>query len=89
MSASDEPRTPAEWEAHVASLSGEALHDKVQSANTIAFVLALKERGLSAAEIRGVFELFVRRLVACRELPPAGGYYDLQKMMTELKLAPP
>lgn len=87
MSAVAEPKTPAEWEAHAAALSGEELHDKVRAANTIAFVLALKERGMSAAEIRGVFEIFVRRLVACRELPPAGGYYDLQKMMAELAIS--
>jgi hypothetical protein len=85
----NEPRTVAEWEAYVAALDGEELYEQVKGANSITFVNEIKSRGLNAKEIRAVFESFVRRLVACRELPPAGGYFDLRKIMGELGLKEP
>lgn len=86
---SAEPKTVAEWEAHVAELNGEELYERVKGANSISFVNELRARGLNAKDVRAVFELFVRRLVELRELPPAGGYFDLRKMMGELGLKEP
>lgn len=84
---SADPTTFEEWTAYVDGLDAEVVFDRAESANSVAFVRTLKEQGLDAKQIRGVFECFVRRIVANDDLPPAGGYYDLRRLMDELGLS--
>jgi hypothetical protein len=74
------------WKTYIDGLEPEVVYSKAESANSVTFVRSLKKDGMSAKDIRGVFELFVRRIVANDDLPPAGGYYDLRKMVDELGL---
>ncbi len=83
----DDPHTFEEWSTYIDGLEPDRIYERVERANSVTFVRALREDGLGPKEIRGVFECFVRRIVANDELPPAGGYYDLRRMMDELGLA--
>lgn len=68
----------SEWRAFVEGLSLEDLVDEARKANSAAFMLALRERGYSAQEAHACLELFARRFVALGQIPPAGGYVDLE-----------
>lgn len=81
-----DPHTLEEWKTYIEGLEPEAMYKKVEHANSVTFVRHLKGDGLSPQEIRGVFEHFVRCIVANQDLPPSGGYYDLRKMVDELGL---
>ncbi len=84
-----EPQSYEEWTAYVDGLAPDDVYTQAEQANSVTFVRTLKSGGLGPKEIRGVFECFVRRIVANEELPPAGGYYDLRQMMDELGLDAP
>ncbi len=74
------PKTLAEWEAHIQTLDGEALRSKAVAANNARFVRSLGEEGYTGPEIETIFTLIALRFVETGQRMPESGYFELAKL---------
>jgi hypothetical protein len=75
------PKTLAEWEAHIQTLEGEALRSKTVAANNARFVRSLGEEGYTGPEIEKIFAYLAKRFVETGQRLPASGYFELSKLV--------
>ena len=74
-----EPKTFTEWRAYIMGLAGADLRSKAIAANSVPFVRALEEDGLTAPEILNMFRTFADRLIEDGQVLPSrttGDYLD-------------
>tara|TARA_R110000824_G_scaffold82526_1_gene206879 strand:- start:1122 stop:1379 length:258 start_codon:yes stop_codon:yes gene_type:complete len=64
------PQTVEQWAEYISALRGERLWAKAVAANTLTFVLALQEEGLSGQEIVNIFLLFALQFRADEQALP-------------------
>jgi hypothetical protein len=73
-----EKQSLEQWRSYVAGIPEAELFDVTQRANTVAFVRGMQEQGYEAQEIHDVLVLFARRFQELGQIPPRGGYVDLE-----------
>ncbi len=77
----ESPRTLAEWQAHIASLSGEQLYSEARAANTVSFVRQLQAEAIDVKTIHAILRAFAERFAALGERAPTDGFYDFADLL--------
>lgn len=80
LTATDYPKTIADWRRYVGTLAGNELFEVASAANGIVFVETLEAEGYEPVEIHAILHAFACRFAALGERPPMDGLYDFLTM---------
>ena len=79
----EDKQTLDQWRSYVAGIAAEDLYDTAESANTVEFIQGMQDKGYDAPEIHAVLKLFALRFRALGQVPPQGGFVNLDWLATQ------